>query len=98
MNELICPHCGEGIGQEIIGLTEQQRRTMTFIKRHMKANGTAPSYQQIAEALNLKSKSGVFRLVHALVERGALTTRQHRARVLAPTPLGLASIDGAPPA
>jgi hypothetical protein len=62
------------------GLTRQQRRAMDFIFAYVKQHDFAPSYQEIMEAMGLKSKSGVHRIVHALAERGAVEIMPDRAR------------------
>lgn len=62
------------------GLTRQQRRAMDFIFAYVKQHDYAPSYQEIMEAMGLKSKSGVHRIVHALAERGAVEIMPDRAR------------------
>ncbi len=66
------------------GLTRQQRRAMDFIFAYVKQHNFAPSYQEIMEAIDLKSKSGVHRIVYALAERGAveIVMGKRRARNL----------------
>jgi repressor LexA len=53
-----------------------------FIDRHLKATGFSPSFEEMKEALHLKSKSGIHRLISALEERGFLSRRHNRARAL----------------
>jgi repressor LexA len=53
-----------------------------FIDRHLRETGFSPSFEEMKEALNLKSKSGIHRLITALEERGFLKRRAHRARAL----------------
>lgn len=63
------------------GLTKQQSIALAFIRRHCAEHGFSPSYQEIAQALGLKSRSGVHRLVAALEERGFINRgAPYRAR------------------
>ena len=55
-----------------VGLTARQREAYDFIMKTSNENGVAPSYQEIADAMGLKSKSGVVKLVDILVARGYL--------------------------
>ena len=63
-------------------LTRKQHELLTFIDRHLKATGFSPSFEEMKEALQLRSKSGIHRLISALEERGFLSRRHHRARAL----------------
>jgi repressor LexA len=63
-------------------LTRKQYELLVFIDRHLKQTGFSPSFEEMKEALDLKSKSGIHRLVSALEERGYLARRHHRARAL----------------
>lgn len=64
-------------------LTHSQLRTLEFISSYLSShNGVAPSYMEIGDALGLRSKSNVNRLVTALVDRGYLRRIPHRARAL----------------
>jgi repressor LexA len=63
-------------------LTRKQHELLTFIDRHLAATGFSPSFEEMKAALNLKSKSGIHRLISALEERGFLRRRHHRARAL----------------
>ena len=63
-------------------LTRKQHELLTFIDRHLKTTGFSPSFEDMKEALQLKSKSGIHRLISALEERGFLRRRHHRARAL----------------
>ncbi len=64
-------------------LTQQQYKLLTFIYQRIQAGGVPPSFDEMRDALELKSKSGVHRLVEALVERGYLQRLPNRARALA---------------
>jgi repressor LexA len=63
-------------------LTRKQHELLTFIDRHLRQTGFSPSFEEMKEALQLKSKSGIHRLISALEERGFLRRRHHRARAL----------------
>jgi repressor LexA len=63
-------------------LTRKQHELLVFIDRHLKETGFSPSFEEMKEALRLKSKSGIHRLISALEERGFLGRRHHRARAL----------------
>jgi repressor LexA len=63
-------------------LTRKQHELLIFIERHLSTTGFSPSFEEMKEALQLKSKSGIHRLITALEERGFLRRRHHRARAL----------------
>lgn len=63
-------------------LTRKQHELLLYIDKHLKATGFSPSFEEMKEALQLKSKSGIHRLISALEERGFLRRRHHRARAL----------------
>lgn len=63
-------------------LTRKQHELLTFIDKHLRETGFSPSFEEMKEALSLKSKSGIHRLISALEERGFLSRRHHRARAL----------------
>jgi repressor LexA len=63
-------------------LTRKQHELLTYIDRHLKETGFCPSFEEMKEALQLKSKSGIHRLISALEERGFLRRRHHRARAV----------------
>lgn len=62
------------------GLTKRQRELLLFIKAYQEEHDITPSYQEMMEAVGLKSKSGVSKLVHALKERGMIWFLHNRAR------------------
>ena len=68
--------------QGLIMLTRKQHELLIFIDRHLKTSGYSPSFDEMKEALNLRSKSGIHRLISALEERGFLSRRHHQARAL----------------
>jgi repressor LexA len=63
-------------------LTRKQYELLVFIDQHLKRTGFSPSFEEMKDGLNLKSKSGIHRLISALEERGYLGRRHHRARAL----------------
>jgi repressor LexA len=63
-------------------LTAKQRELLIFIDGRLKQNGISPSFDEMREALELKSKSGVHRLISALEERGFIRRLPNRARAL----------------
>jgi repressor LexA len=63
-------------------LTNKQHELLVFIDKHLRATGCSPSFEEMKEALDLKSKSGIHRLITALEERGFLRRHKHRARAL----------------
>jgi len=63
-------------------LTRKQHELLSFIDRHLKETGVSPSFEEMKEALALRSKSGIHRLISALEERGFLRRHHHRARAL----------------
>jgi repressor LexA len=63
-------------------LTRKQHQLLTFIDAHLKSTGFAPSFEEMKDALRLRSKSGIHRLISALEERGFLRRQHHRARAL----------------
>jgi repressor LexA len=63
-------------------LTRKQHELLMFIKHHLDTTGFSPSFDEMKDGLDLKSKSGVHRLITALEERGFLRRRAHRARAL----------------
>lgn len=65
------------------GLTIRQKACLDFIRGYMAASGgIAPSYEEIARALGLRSKSGVHRILGTLIARGHITKRDNHARSL----------------
>jgi repressor LexA len=63
-------------------LTAKQRELLLFIDDRLKESGVSPSFDEMREALDLKSKSGVHRLISALEERGFIRRLPNRARAL----------------
>ena len=63
-------------------LTRKQHDLLTFIHQRLESTGISPSFEEMKEALGLKSKSGVHRLINALVERDFIRRLPNRARAL----------------
>jgi repressor lexA len=63
-------------------LTEKQYKLLMFINKVTKETGCCPSFDEMKEAVNLKSKSGIHALIEALVERNFLKKLPHKARAL----------------
>lgn len=63
-------------------LTKKQHELICFIADRLNATGISPSFEEMKDALDLKSKSGVHRLISALEERGFLRRLPNRARAL----------------
>jgi repressor LexA len=63
-------------------LTRKQYELLLFINRRLAEGGVSPSFEEMKDALNLKSKSGIHRLISGLEERGFIRRLAHRARAL----------------
>ncbi len=63
-------------------LTKKQHELLLFIHGHLRANGVSPSFDEMKDALALKSKSGIHRLITGLEERGFIRRLPHRARAV----------------
>ncbi len=63
-------------------LTAKQHELLLFIQRKLEESGISPSFEEMKEALDLRSKSGVHRLISALEERGFIRRLPNRARAL----------------
>jgi repressor LexA len=63
-------------------LTRKQYELLIYIDSYLKQKGYSPSFEEMKAALELKSKSGIHRLISALEERNYLGRRHHRARAL----------------
>ncbi len=75
-------------------LTRKQHELLMLIHERLQAEGVPPSFDEMKDALGLKSKSGVHRLVTALEERGFLRRLHHRARALEVLKLPEAQLQG----
>jgi repressor LexA len=63
-------------------LTKKQKNLLIYINEKLKTDGISPSYDEMRSSLNLKSKSGIHRLISALEERGFIKRLPHKARAL----------------
>lgn len=63
-------------------LTRKQHKLLLFIDSHLRQTGFSPSFDEMREAMGLRSKSGIHRLISGLEERGFLRRHHHRARAL----------------
>jgi repressor LexA len=68
--------------REDMMLTKKQHELLMFINQRLSATGVSPSFDEMKDALNLRSKSGIHRLISGLEERGFIRRLAHRARAL----------------
>ena len=74
-------------------LTKKQKQLLNYISTFQSRNGVTPSYEEMKDALALKSKSGIHRLILALEERGFLKRLAHKARALEIIKDGITNLD-----
>ena len=74
-------------------LTKKQKQLLNYISTFQSRNGVTPSYEEMKDALALKSKSGIHRLVLALEERGFVKRLAHKARALEIIKDGITNLD-----
>ncbi len=63
-------------------LTKKQKNLLLYINKKIRSTGVSPSYEEMKISLNLKSKSGIHRLINALEERGFIRRLANRARAI----------------
>merc|ERR1712000_583421 len=63
-------------------LTKKQKNLLLYINKKIRSTGVSPSYEEMKNSLNLRSKSGIHRLISALEERGFIRRLAHKARAL----------------
>ena len=63
-------------------LTRKQKELFDYLKEYMSSNQISPSFEEMKEAVNLKSKSGIHRLITSLEQRGFIKRLKHRARAM----------------
>ena len=63
-------------------LTQKQNELLIYIHQNLRETGVAPSYEEMKDALDLRSKSGIHRLINALEERGFIRRLANRARAI----------------
>ena len=78
-------------------LTSKQKELLLFINERINRDGVSPSFDEMKEALNLASKSGIHRLITALEERGFIKRLANRARALEVLKLPESAAPAAPP-
>src|ERR1700692_4748514 len=71
-----------GLGGEAPMLTRKQAELLRFIHERLKEAGVPPSFDEMKDALDLRSKSGIHRLITALEERGFIRRLPNRARAI----------------
>ena len=74
-------------------LTKKQKQLLNYIGTFQSRNGVTPSYEEMKDALALKSKSGIHRLILALEERGFVKRLAHKARALEIIKDGITNLD-----
>jgi repressor LexA len=79
--QIYWPVTEEFVGREAM-LTRKQHELLMYIHRHLERTGVSPSFDEMKEALDLASKSGIHRLITGLEERGFIRRLPHRARAL----------------
>ena len=63
-------------------LTPKQYKLLMFIDNTIKENGCCPSYEEMKQAVGIKSKSGIYALIEELIERDFIRKLPHKARAL----------------
>ena len=63
-------------------LTKKQKNLLLFINKRLRSSGVSPSYEEMKQSLNLKSKSGIHRLITSLEQRGYIKRLKHKARAM----------------
>lgn len=66
----------------MMGVTHQQNQVLRYLRAYAAENGTAPTFDEIAAAVGLASKSGISRLLKGLERRGAIRRLPGRARAI----------------
>ena len=63
-------------------LTKKQKTLLDYLNSYIKKNGISPSFEEMKHAVNLKSKSGIHRLIVSLEQRGFVKRLKHKARAM----------------
>lgn len=79
---MFCADSKSDLPAEGVMLTQKQKDLLLFIHDRMQDGGVPPSFDEMKDALDLKSKSGIHRLIMALVERGFIRRLPNRARAI----------------
>ena len=80
---------GKGIGKEQFGLTPKQAKFLKFLANFMDQNGYSPSYEEMKQVLNYKSKSRIHAFVHSLKKRGYVRLIPYMKRSIIITSKGI---------
>jgi len=80
---------GKGIGKEEYGLTPKQAKFLKFLANFMDQNGYSPSYEEMKQVLNYKSKSRIHAFVHSLRKRGYVRLIPYMKRSIIITSKGI---------
>ena len=80
---------GKGIGEEEYGLTPKQAKFLKFLANFMDQNGYSPSYEEMKQVLNYKSKSRIHAFVHSLKKRGYVRLIPYMKRSIIITSKGI---------
>ena len=67
---------------KVNGTTNRQQLVLEFIKTYIQMKGHAPSMQDIASGLGMKSRSNIHRIIHSLCEQGKLSINPNKARTI----------------
>lgn len=67
---------------KVNGITHRQQLVLEFIKTYLQMKGHAPSMQDIATGLGMKSRSNIHRIVHSLRAQGLLSVRPNKFRAI----------------
>jgi DNA-binding MarR family transcriptional regulator len=81
---LLALHTGpqQANSHRVVGLTKRQHDLLAYIEHYAEEKGYPPSFDEMKDALDLRSKSGIHRMVTALEERGVIVRLQNRARAI----------------
>ena len=63
-------------------LTKKQKELFEYLGKYISENSISPSFEEMKKAVNLKSKSGIHRLVTSLEQRGFIKRLKHKARAM----------------
>ena len=63
-------------------LTKKQKELFVYLRDYISSNDISPSFEEMKNAVNLKSKSGIHRLITSLEQRGYIKRLKHKARAM----------------
>ncbi len=90
----VCPTCGHDAAPPL-GMTQRQRDLLVFLVEYIDESGLSPSYDEMCNALDLASKSGVSRILGGLESRGHIVRLPGSARSVGVSNRGIAVVLGA---